>query len=116
MEMERRRGRMAGPPERNRPEEMERERRRGRMAGTPERNRPEAMEMQPERNRPEEMEMQPERNRPTEAPDVPRLSPGEIAYHDFARAPDGVDEGEVRAFLGEVADAVAAARERELRL
>jgi cell division septum initiation protein DivIVA len=53
---------------------------------------------------------------PAGAPDAPRLSPGEIAYHDFARAADGVDEQEVRAFLGEVADALAAARDRALRL
>ncbi len=48
--------------------------------------------------------------------DEPRLSPGEIAYHDFAHASDGLDELEVRTFLGLVADVVSAARDRELRL
>jgi hypothetical protein len=44
---------------------------------------------------------------------VPHLAPGEIAYRDFAREPDGFAEQEVRTFLGEVADAVAAGRDRE---
>ena len=53
---------------------------------------------------------------PEGASDAASLSPGEIAYHDFARAPDGLHEDEVRAFLGRVADVIAAARERELGL
>ncbi|MEX0663440.1 MAG: DivIVA domain-containing protein [Acidimicrobiia bacterium] len=53
---------------------------------------------------------------PAGSSDAPRLSPGEIAYHEFARAPDGLDEGDVRDFLGQVADLIAAGREREQRL
>jgi len=40
--------------------------------------------------------------------DTPRLSPDAIASREFARASDGFDEREVRAFLREVADAFAA--------
>ena len=47
------------------------------------------------------------------SPEAPRLSPGEIAYRDFAHASDGLDEREVREFLGQVADVIAAGRERE---
>jgi len=53
---------------------------------------------------------------PEGSTDAPRVSPGEIAYREFARAADGLDEREVREFLNEVADVVSAARERELRL
>jgi DivIVA domain-containing protein len=45
--------------------------------------------------------------------DAARLSPGEIAYRDFARTSDGLDEREVREFLNQVADVIAAGRERE---
>jgi len=53
---------------------------------------------------------------PEGSADAPRVSPGEIAYREFARVADGFDEGEVRAFLHEIADVVSAAREREQRL
>lgn len=53
---------------------------------------------------------------PEGSADAPRLSPGEIAYREFARTADGFDEREVRAFLHEIADVVAAARDREQRL
>jgi cell division septum initiation protein DivIVA len=54
--------------------------------------------------------------RDAEHGDAPQWSPGEIAYREFAHEPDGLAESEVRAFLGDVADVIAAARTRELEL
>jgi DivIVA domain-containing protein len=48
--------------------------------------------------------------------DAPRLSPDDIASRDFDRAQNGFDDGQVRVFLREIADAVAALRAREHQL
>ncbi|TMK60567.1 MAG: DivIVA domain-containing protein [Actinobacteria bacterium] len=54
-----------------------------------------------------------ESNESTEQTDV-ALAPAEITYRQFTRVERGFDEAEVRAFLGEVADALARAREQQL--